>query len=74
MARVDLSVRCTYEVSLDDVEVPDDIAEVLVNASFIREGTEAYEWLSDHIKEDDAWCWDYDVYNVDYVEEEGGKK
>lgn len=73
MARLELSVQCKYEVFLHDVEVPDDIAKVLVGASVVRDGTEVYDWLSDHIKEDDALVWEYDVWLADYVEEEGGE-
>lgn len=73
MARIDLSVRCLYEVSLYDVEVPDDIAEVLVDAHFVYEDTEAFDWLSDNISEGEASDWEYEV-SADYVEEEGGVK
>lgn len=74
MARIDLAVRCKYDVSLYDVEVPDDIAKVLVDAPFVQEGTEAFEWLSDNIRESDASDWEYDIWLADYVEEKGGEK
>ena len=67
----DLTVRVKYTVGLGDVEVSDEVYEALqnladrgeMNCDFVYDkqvGT-AFEWLSDHIHEDDAIDWNYEV-------------
>lgn len=66
----DLTVKVTYTVGLLDVEVPEKVAEQLeqmadygfdVYDSEISKFPDAFDWLSDNIKERDAMDWAYEV-------------
>lgn len=67
----DLTVRVKYTVGLGDVEVSDEVYEALqnladrgeMNCDFVddKQVETAFEWLSDHIHEDDAIDWNYEV-------------
>lgn len=67
----DLTVKVTYRVRLENVEVSDKVYDEL--SQCYDEGREvfpngitdeesfAFEWLSDNIREDDAMEWRYDI-------------
>lgn len=68
----DLTVKVTYTVGLSDVEVSDEVYEALQyladrgeTSCDIVDADEqvetAFEWLSNHIHEDDALDWNYEV-------------
>ena len=68
----DLTVKVTYTVGLSDVEVNDNIYDALQNLAdrgetgcdlvdFDEQVGTAFEWRSDHIHEDDAFDWNYEV-------------
>lgn len=68
----DLTVTVTYTVGLHDVEVTEKVYEALnaladrgrVNCNFMDLGEQVctgFEWLSDHIHENDAYDWNYEV-------------
>ncbi|MDO4881118.1 MAG: hypothetical protein Q3983_07545 [Capnocytophaga sp.] len=65
-----LTVKVTYCVGLIDVEVPDEVYEELdkmadygfsVSDSEISKFPNAFDWLSDNIRERDAMDWEYEV-------------
>ncbi|MDY3852449.1 MAG: hypothetical protein SO013_06110 [Prevotella sp.] len=68
----DLTVKVTYTVGLSDVQVSDVVYDALefladlgeTNCDHIDDGEEvgrAFEWLTNHIREDDACDWSYEV-------------
>lgn len=67
MNKININVRVTYMVSLQDVEVTDDVAialahyegETLTNLPQNSEEDMAFNWITDHIREDD--CCDYEA-------------
>nr|DAV67798.1 MAG TPA: hypothetical protein [Caudoviricetes sp.] len=65
-----LYVKVTYTVGLEDVEVSDEVYEQLykmadygfsVEDCESSEYPEAFDWLSENIKERDAMDWGYEV-------------
>ena len=66
----DLSVTVTYTVQYGNIEVPDKVFEQLENNSEISsddmENSEALEWLSDNMKEDDAMDWKYQIEDISW--------
>lgn len=65
-----LYVKVTYTVGLEDVEVSDEVFEQLdkmADYGFTVEDCEsskypeAFDWLSDNIRERDAMDWGYEV-------------
>lgn len=63
-----LNVKCTYYVEYDFDDVPENIANQLLEMDDIEEGTDVYYWLSDHIREVDASDWEFDVWNAEKLE------
>lgn len=70
----ELNVSVTYEVTLCDIEVPDDVYDALMSTdtfdteSCYREGSNepiALEWLADNIDERDGMSWEYEVTNLE---------
>lgn len=66
----DLNVTVTYTVGLGGVEVPDEVFEQLdkmakygitIGLGNTDEYEEAFGWLIDNIREDDAMDWEYEV-------------
>ena len=66
----DLNVTVTYTVGLGGVEVPDKVFEQLdkmakyeitIGLDNTDEYEEAFGWLIDNIREDDAMDWEYEV-------------
>jgi len=66
----DLAVTVTYTVELGGVEVPDKVFEQLdkmakygitIGLGNTDEYEEAFGWLIDNIREDDAMDWEYEV-------------
>lgn len=66
----DLNVTVTYTVGLGGVEVPDKVFEQLdkmakyeitIGLGNTDEYEEAFGWLIDNIREDDAMDWEYEV-------------
>lgn len=66
----DLAVTVTYTVELGGVEVPDKVFEQLdkmakygitIGLGNTDEYEEAFGWLIDNIREDDAMEWEYEV-------------
>lgn len=62
-----INVKCTYEVDCDFENVPEEIAQKLLDMDEVKEGSDVFDWLSDHIKEGDASDWEYDVWNVEEI-------
>ena len=62
---ISLNVKCTYCVECEFDDVPEEIAKQLLELDEVKEGTDVYDWLSDHIKEGDAYEWEYDVWNAE---------
>lgn len=56
-----LDVDCTYTVN-GEYDVPDDIAHDLLNCVRIEKGSPTYDWLFDHIREDDAEDRGFDLW------------
>ncbi|RGV56524.1 hypothetical protein DWW00_22715 [Bacteroides fragilis] len=67
-----LTVKMTYRVGLGNVEVPDDVydffakcydegGDVPMPNESDEDSAEAYEWLSDNIREADAMDWEYEI-------------
>lgn len=65
----DLTVTVTYRAGYGDIEVSDEIYEQLMNNSEFSsddmENSEAFEWLSGNIQEDDAMDWKIEVENIE---------
>lgn len=67
----DLTVKVTYRVSLDNVEVPDEVYDALSECyddgvdispnSMTDEDEIAANWLDDNIKESDSTDWEYEI-------------
>lgn len=70
--KIMLDVKCTYSVSCEFDDVPEKIANQLLELDEVKEGTDVYDWLSDHIKEGDAYEWEFDVWNAE--KGEGGEE
>lgn len=65
-----LTVTVTYTVGLGNVEVPDNVFEQLENNQEIDNinddnQSDAMEWLGQHIKEEDAMDWSYDIDDIE---------
>ena len=69
--KIRLNVKCTYYVECEFDDVPEKIANQLLEMDEVKEGTDVYDWLSDNIIEFDACDWEYDVLNAEKLE--GGK-
>lgn len=61
---ISLNVTCTYEVDCEFEDVPEEIAKKLLDMDEVKEGSDVFDWLSDHIKESDATDWEFDVWNA----------
>lgn len=65
----DLTVTVTYTVGLGNVEVPDNVFEQLESNQEIDINddslSDAMEWLSQHIKEEDAMDWRYEIDDIE---------
>lgn len=68
-----LSVRVTYKVGLGNIEMPEDVREQLIQAAEncdeiemngMQEYPEAYEWLSNNIREGDCFAWIAEIDDV----------
>lgn len=67
----DLTVKVTYTVGLNNVQVSDEVYEALSNCydkggevitdGFDDEEQTASEWISDHVHEADAMDWEYEI-------------
>jgi hypothetical protein len=69
----DLTVKVTYRVCLVEVEMPEKVHQQLLEASEngdeiemggISKYPDAYEWLSDNIRERDCMDWSAEVDDV----------
>jgi predicted membrane protein len=64
----DLRVTVTYTVGYGDIEVSDKVFEQLENNSEFTsddmENSEAIEWLSSNIKEEDAMDWKWEIDDI----------
>ena len=69
---ISLSVECTFSVDCEFDDVPEKIANQLLEMDDVKEGTEVYDWLSDHIRESDACDWEFDIMNAEKME--GGEE
>lgn len=71
----ELTVKVTYNVTLSDVEVSDEVYDALMEIS--EEGGKApdrndpdndltigSDWLADNINEDDAHDWSHEIYEI----------
>lgn len=67
---IKLCVKCSYTVDCEFDNVPDEIAQKLIDMDEVIEDSEVYDWLSDHIKESDATDWDFDVINANELRED----
>ena len=56
---VELDVNVTYSVG-GTFEIPDELVEQL-DFGEVDCQSPLFEWLSDHIKEEDAMDWKYDI-------------
>lgn len=65
---IELIVKCIYVVNREFDNVPDKIAKSLIDMDEITEGSEVYDWLSDHVKEEDAVDWDFILVNANKTE------
>lgn len=70
----ELNVSVTYEVTLCNIEVSDEVYEALKSNDdistqdcFSSESQEAtaLDWLSTHIREKDGLEWDYSINNLE---------
>ncbi|OUP37238.1 hypothetical protein [Bacteroides sp. An19] len=70
----ELNVSVTYEVTLCDIEVPDEVYEALENIDEIStqdcfssesKETTALDWLSTHVREKDGLEWNYSINNLE---------
>jgi hypothetical protein len=69
----DLTVKVTYRVGLGEVEMPEKVHQQLLEASEngdeiemggISKYPDAYEWLSDNIRERDCMDWSAEIEEV----------
>ena len=69
----DLTVKVTYRVGLGKVEMPEKVHQQLLEASEngdeiemggISKYPDAYEWLSDNIRERDCMDWTAEIEEV----------
>ncbi len=69
----DLTVKVTYRVGLGEVEMPEKVHQQLLEASEngdeiemggISKYPDAYEWLSDNIRERDCMDWEAEIEEV----------
>ncbi len=69
-----LSVSVTYKVGLGNVEMPEDVKEQLIQAAEncdeiemngMQEYPEAFEWLSNNVREADCFSWVAEIENVE---------
>jgi hypothetical protein len=69
----DLTVKVTYRVGLGEVEMPEKVHQQLLKASEkgdeiemggISKYPDAYEWLSDNIRERDCMDWSAEIEEV----------
>ena len=69
----DLTVKVTYRVGLGEVEMPEKVHQQLLEASEngdeiemggISKYSDAYEWLSDNIRERDCMDWEAEIEEV----------
>lgn len=69
----DLTVKVTYRVGLGEVEMPEKVHQQLLEASEkgdeiemggISKYPDAYEWLSDNIRERDCMDWSVEIEDV----------
>lgn len=69
----DLTVKVTYRVGLGEVEMPEKVHQQLLEASkkddeikmgSISKYSDAYEWLSDNIRERDCMDWEAEIEDV----------
>jgi hypothetical protein len=69
----DLTVKVTYRVGLGEVEMPEEVHQQLLEASQngdeiemggISKYPDAYEWLSDNIRERDCMDWSAEIEEV----------
>lgn len=67
---IELNVKCSYTVDCEFDNVPDEIAQKLIDMDEVIEDSEVYDWFSDHIKESDATDWDFDVINANELRED----
>jgi hypothetical protein len=69
----DLTVKVTYRVGLGGVEMPEKVHQQLLEASEngdeiemggISKYPDAYDWLSDNIRERDCMDWEAEIEEV----------
>jgi len=69
----DLTVKVTYRVGLGNVEMPEKVHQQLLEASEngdeiemggISKYPDAYDWLSDNIRERDCMDWEAEIEDV----------
>jgi len=64
----DITVTVTYRAGYGGIEVSDKVYEQLMNNSEFSsddmENSEAFDWLSAHVREDDAMDWKIEVEDV----------
>lgn len=65
--RVELDLEVTYTMG-GTFEIPDELAEQL-DFGEVDCPSPLSEWLADHIKEEDAMDWKYDITYFNEVEE-----
>lgn len=65
-----LCVQCTYEVTIDCDNVPEEIAEKLLMREVVDAESEVEEWLCDTIQESDATDWQYDIVFAKEIKDE----
>lgn len=68
--KIELQVNCSYTVDSEFDNVPDEIAKKLIDMDEVIEGSEVYDWLSDHIRERDATDWSFDIINANGLKED----
>lgn len=67
MAKMKIDVEVVYRVSLSEVEIDDDMAQLFVNHNYEtinmdtcdKDETKVLDWITDHIHEND--CYDYEA-------------
>lgn len=67
-----IQVTVTYSVELNDIEVPDEVYEGLVNGwtfdseamNMTKEESAAMDWIEANIEETDATEWRYEVDDI----------
>lgn len=65
--KVELDLEVTYTVG-GTFEIPDELAEQL-DFGEVDCRLPLFEWLADHIREEDAMDWIYDITYFDEVED-----